>query len=475
MSNNPVKAAQEFSELKIHSLSEERIGSLISYMRTIKQTNADYIVLDIMGQSSDSLPDNSIENRINWSRQGQLLTGFIESLPIPTIAIVRDICCSEYAEIALSCTYILCQKNTDSSKYSLGEFPCFGTLKRLNRSRIHANLQRRGGIDEAFIEFWKHKQYGEFSSEDDLQGLLEELTDSIKAQPIVVRRLSSFQNAKLPTARSQYDFLETTIYANLPASSQLDQITYSHTAELDRLLLTSKLEKGIDDLGNDFMEFSFTPDHEEFLLRRKSRLEEVDLLLEQEQAPIRGKCIELGSGYGYFAAKISRSPKVTEAIGLDISAAEMIQLGPYMWEKIQPDWSKLSFRIGDMNKLDQEYGQYDTVIFCASLHHSSDIPKSLKIAQCLLKPGGSLILHGEHYDPVFLKPKKRKASRTPHTITDFSKLLIDAGFEPEVFRYALPANRFEKLKRLLFTVKPFAYVNGWLRFHSFMMLGRKSS
>ena len=98
--------------------------------------------------------------------------------------------------------------------------------------------------------------------------------------------------------------------------------------------------------------------------------------------------------------------EVDEIIALDISAAEIYQLGPYMWELLKPNWKKLSFRIVDMNKLDEEYGTFDTVIFCASLHHSSNVKSSLKIANNLLKKGGSLIIHGEHYDQ-FLNQKKK--------------------------------------------------------------------
>ena len=118
---------------------------------------------------------------------------------------------------------------------------------------------------------------------------------------------------------------------------------------------------------------------------------------------------------------------------------------------------------------------FDTVIFCASLHHSSDIPQSLKTANSLLKSGGVVVLHGEHYDPVFFRPKYRSPSQIPHSILEFSKLLREAGFRPHVFRYATPARRFPWLKRLLFTVWPFKYVNGWFWFASFVMLGIKDS
>ena len=68
-----------------------------------------------------------------------------------------------------------------------------------------------------------------------------------------------------------------------------------------------------------------------------------------------------------------------------------------------------------MNTLEDEFGTYDTVIFCASLHHSSDIPLSLEIANKLLKTGGSLIIHGEHVRPVYFSVKKLDGDK-PQTI-----------------------------------------------------------
>ena len=156
-----------------------------------------------------------------------------------------------------------------------------------------------------------------------------------------------------------------------------------------------------------------------------------------KKGSIHGKCIELGSGYGYFSCLASKKKEVSKVIALDISTAEIFQLGPFMWEYLKPEWNKLEYRIADMNNLSFKKNTFDTVIFCASLHHSSDILQSLKIANSLLKKGGSLIIHGEHYDPIFFKTKKRKNDSIPNTILDFKKLLFKSNFKPIIFRYML--------------------------------------
>ena len=55
-------------------------------------------------------------------------------------------------------------------------------------------------------------------------------------------------------------------------------------------------------------------------MSKKRRLEEVGLLSRQRLAPIRGRCIELGAGGGYFSQVVSRVPQVTEVVALDLSA-----------------------------------------------------------------------------------------------------------------------------------------------------------
>ena len=70
-----------------------------------------------------------------------------------------------------------------------------------------------------------------------------------------------------------------------------------------------------------------------------------------------------------------------------------------------------------MNNLSFKKNTFDTVIFCASLHHSSDILQSLKIANSL-KKGGSLIIHGSIMTQYFLRLKKGKIFDS-NTILDF--------------------------------------------------------
>lgn len=475
--------SRRFYQVSLKSLTLEGVLHFIRFLRSVKQTKANFLVINF---EKDLLPitePTTVRDQLEWSKSGQLLTNLLESLPIPVVSIVQGNCSKEYLEVALSCHAIwLSSRATLDFSYGDGnDFTRFGSLKRFQTNidyRQFSLLQNDGGMNIAWKALLSSRNQQTFESYEDLERLIDGYAESLSNRSILARRLLAYQNAVLPTDISPYDYLEATIYANTPFLSRLGEIKHLSEEQFRAFIRyhsgVNGLFSGLDDIGNDYMDFKYYPDKELELLRRKSRVDEVRILLNQSVAPIRGRCIELGSGYGYFSALVSKSSSVTESIALDISAAEMYQLGPFMWEHLQPDWKKFSLRLADMNKLDNEFGCFDTVIFCASLHHSGNIPQSLNIAANLLKPGGSLIIHGEHYDPMFLRPKKRaNGDPTPHTIRDFSRLLRQTNLEPKVFRYALPGRRFPRIKKLLLSTKPFSYLNGWVRFHSFMMLAIK--
>ncbi len=475
--------SRRFYQVSLKDLTLEGVFRFITFIRSVKQTQANFLVIYFEKDLLPTTEPTTVRDRLDWSKAGQLLTNLLESLPIPVVSIVNGNCTKEYLEIALSGDAIwLSSKATLDFSYGDGEdFTRFGSLKRFQTLLGNGQsslLENDGGMKIAWKALLSSRNNQTFESVEDLERLIDGYAESVSNRSVLARRLLAYQNAVLPTNRSPYDYLEATIYANTLFLNRLGEIKHITDKQFRAFIGyhsgTNELVSGLDDIGNDYMDFKYYPDKELALLKRKSRIDEVKILLNQTVAPIRGRCIELGSGYGYFSALASKSPSVSESIALDISAAEMYQLGPFMWEYLQPDWSKFSLRIADMNKLDSEYGSFDTVIFCASLHHSGDIPQSLKIATNLLKPGGSLIIHGEHYDPIFLRPKKRaKEDSTPHTIRDFSRLLRQTNLEPKVFRYALPGYRFPRIKKLLLSTKPFFYLNGWVRFHSFMMLAVK--
>ena len=455
--------------LNFSTLDHQTVNELISIVRTVKQTNAEKVILNL--SSKIIVPElQGYNERLNWSKQGQVLTSLISSSSIPFVTVLRDCVSGELAELASSCSFILA---LSSGRLDFNEgniyIPRWGVLDRINDVLSSFDVKKiyTSYSDKIWFEFINKLniiQTAEESLEDDLKSLTIEN---------ILFRLSSYHLSKKLGSKESLNYLESTNYVSSFEGNYFKSINYLPINQLESSLMIGKISENLDDFGNDFMNIDAYPNLEEKVLKRKNRIEEVTKIVNDKSLDIKGKCIELGSGYGYFSMILSKKSSVTEAVAFDISVAETNRFGPFIKELIQPNMDKITYKVGDFNKLSDEYGQYDTVIFCASLHHSSDIPKSLEIANKLLKKGGKVILHGEHYRPRFLGPKKKNRKGVPKTIPEFCQVLRTADFQPRVYRYALSGKRLYALKKFLFEQYPFKYINGWFKVANYLMYGIK--
>ena len=464
--------------MTVANLNRGVLDGLIAFVRTLKQTDVPLVVLHF--KECDETETGSLEtfdSRLRWSKDGQTLTKLISSCGTMFVGIVEAPCFGARFELAVACHAVIWNDEIAGGLARDGEpaFPCWGTLSRIwewfgrNGATTRLLLGRQTEIRDAFLA--RNRLAQPTSPGTDAIAML---LSSLERAGSLTRRLSLSAINGSPLEPGAVDYLESVIFSNDLDRSHFDSIDYLLGEALDSKLMSAKLVEGLDDIGSDYIPFDQYPDFEMNLLARKNRIQEVELLINQRQVPLVGRCIELGSGHGYFSIMLSRSPRVDEAVALDISAATILRWGSIIWDRLKPNWNKLRYVVADMNKLDDEHESYDTVVFCASKHHSSDIPQSLRIANRLLRTGGVVVLYGEHYHPMFLsKKKKRPGSKVPNTISEFSTLLGDQGFKPIVFRYALPGKRFPRLKRFIFGVAPFKYLNGWVYFHSYVMFGIK--
>jgi len=466
-------------QLRIGTLDEEAVRRLFSLVRTLKQTDVPLAVL--IFESSDE-PEyaggDSFDSRHLWSKSGQILTRLISGCGIMFVAIVEAPCFGERFELAAACHAIIWDEGVAGGLAPEGQayFPYWGTLARLREwfgqygATTRLLLGRHEEIRGSLLAF-NGLSKPEGSNTDEF---VSSLAIDFQKCGSVARRLSLSATGDNPLKRAASDHLESTIFANQLDQALIDRIDYLPADDLESKLMAGSFRMHEDDGAEDYRSFDQGLDYLIPMLEKKDRIQQAELLISQRQVQLRGRCIELGSGGGYFSAMLSRSPKVEEVVALDISASTILRWGPIIWDHLKPNWEKLRFMVGDMNSLKDGEGTYDTAVFCASLHHSSDIPRSLQVANELLKVGGVLALPAEHYDARFLCPKKRpRGSDLPTTIDQYSKLLRQCGFRPVVFRFALPGKRFPRLKRFIFSVPPFKYLNGLFYFNSFVMLGIK--
>ena len=465
--------------LRVGRFDSTTVTELLAFARTVKQTDATMAVLEFEPRVEETNWTGGLdyEGRFEWSKRGQLLTDLTANCGIPFVAVLDAPVFGEAFELALACPVLLWRDGVDAGLAADGEpyFPRWGALNRIYEilGKTAATMRLINCEHASIAQEIRKRRAKHLRDGEDLEGALGRVAGHLRDVGPVARRLSVLALGGNPTEKPAPHYLESTIFANEICAAKFDDICHLAPTELPTKLMSEDISNHRDDFGIDYDPFDHYPENEINLLNRKSRFEEVQAIIDQDTCPLRGRCIELGSGHGYFSAMLSRKPEVDEVVAFDISASSVLRWGPVIWDRIDPDWSKLRYVIGDMNKIEDDYGTYDTVVFCASLHHSSNASQSLRTAHDLLGFGGVVVLHGEHYDPMFFARKKRNKTRYPHTIREFSQLLQQTGFRPVVFRYALRGKRFPRLKTTLFTVAPFKFVNGWFHFASFIMFGIK--
>lgn len=459
-------------QLTLGDLSPPSARQFVDALRTIKTTDAHFIAIDLT--PDEPVIGASVQAALDICKAGQRLARYLERSILPTVAIVSTQIGPQKSELALACSHIFIGPHggLNPPRGTADDMPIFGTLNRLEAvagfgaSKL---LEDQASWQNAVSQLEHSRNVKMFNDEAELEALLAAVRDAVDQTGLMQRRLIAASELQSPETIPPADYLEASLLCSRMANDRFQSnVSFERTAWFGSSSGPT-LDKSDD--YNDHLKLSAYPDDEIKALERKSRLQEVALLLKQRKAPIRGRVIELGSGYGYFSALASRSPDVASVTGLDISTTELVHIGPLMWERLKPDWKKFNIRIADMNRLHGSEGLYDTVVFCASLHHSSDVAKSLAQANALLRYKGSLIIHGEHYLPRF--GHKKPSARTPQTIGQFKKALRAAGFKPKVFRYALSGGRHTWLRKMVFTVPPLCWINGLWRFHSFMILGVK--
>jgi SAM-dependent methyltransferase len=115
------------------------------------------------------------------------------------------------------------------------------------------------------------------------------------------------------------------------------------------------------------------------------RRESYDRLLATVVGPRRHRVLDLGAGSGWLAARLaSRGHDVVALDRLDDEAD-----GAFLGRQRQ--WPFVAVQ-GDFEALPFAPGQFDVVVFNASLHYARDPEKTLGNAARMLTPGGALVV-----------------------------------------------------------------------------------
>ncbi|CAG0935239.1 hypothetical protein TFLX_04071 [Thermoflexales bacterium] len=107
----------------------------------------------------------------------------------------------------------------------------------------------------------------------------------------------------------------------------------------------------------------------------------------------RGEMLELGAGSCWFGSVLSRLQSVDKIYCLDMSERILCDVAPHIMAHLEADGDKLIRVVGDFHKLYFEDGQFDHVVFDASLHHIPELNwnKVLGEVYRVLKPAGRVV------------------------------------------------------------------------------------
>jgi SAM-dependent methyltransferase len=116
--------------------------------------------------------------------------------------------------------------------------------------------------------------------------------------------------------------------------------------------------------------------------------------------------LEVGCGNGWLSAQLAGDPswKIT---GMDINLEELQQA-----KRVFGHYGNLRFVTGDIRELKTDLGQFDVIIFAASIQYFFPLNKIIEAAEFYLKPGGEIHIVDSIFYPE--SEKMAAAARSAH-------------------------------------------------------------
>lgn len=122
-------------------------------------------------------------------------------------------------------------------------------------------------------------------------------------------------------------------------------------------------------------------------------LEKMIKLDTQIYKQFKGTGVDLGGGIGLFSSIIAKKKEVMKIFCVEIVKKVVSICHPIVKKKIlKKDYNKVHSVVGDFNKLNLKNNSIDFCIAWDSLHHSTNIVKTLKEAKRVLKKKGKMII-----------------------------------------------------------------------------------
>ena len=441
----------------ISTLNEDSVQRVAEFIASLKRSK-DKVLVIYFDDVEVSFERNSFEGRYKWTLWGQTIRDLLVGSPQLTIGVISGKCEQEIAEMAVFIDAVVAFKHTHWMPCGV---PRWGSL--------NSTLSIVGDkVRSSCFQLDRLVNVHPVTSEEELKAMLSKIVNGASEITSLHRRVTSH----LSVRNAKVDLVEATLQANIAYENRFSEINFLEKVVHHPNVTRSQGE--IDRAVDDYLDLNL-PLADVF--KKYKKIEKsvglIQRLFNQRPDVFRGKCIELGSGAGYFSIELSKLDAVKDALALDITPALASWLGPIFWEKLRPDWKKLSYTIGDMNSLPWKE-EFDCVVFCSSLHHSSDFRASLEQARKILKKDGYLVLFSEHFCPLIpVFGSHGIKGDFPTHILDWKRELNSAGFSMEISRIPKPGNRRAGLKKWLYERLPTRYLNGYFHIAELAVIGKK--
>jgi len=111
---------------------------------------------------------------------------------------------------------------------------------------------------------------------------------------------------------------------------------------------------------------------------------------------LKGKVLDIAAGTCWTSALISREDDITYVDASDISLHRIKELAPEVFQVLNANTHKINRIIGSFYDIKREDAYYDCIIMAQAFHHAKSPDKLLNEIKRVLRPGGILIVFGEH-------------------------------------------------------------------------------
>lgn len=111
---------------------------------------------------------------------------------------------------------------------------------------------------------------------------------------------------------------------------------------------------------------------------------------------LSGQVLDVAAGTCWLSAMLSRLPQVSEVHAVDFSWHRLNDLAPVTIQAMEGDATKIVRCFGSFYDIKRPDGFFDAAVLCSAFHHADRPLRLLSELDRVLKPGGVIILMGEH-------------------------------------------------------------------------------